>query len=142
MRDAYPPITDDDQTIRAALEDAHVPSLVTALVHLTGDVSFLRGDIKVDTAFLGDPQGGISEEQQARVRALAFEALKAYRDGAELPPPPSRETVSEMLNFIIGQEVSENYVAFLMEELALEAEDPAHHEEREQEQRARRQDEE
>ena len=123
MPDTYARITDDDQTIRTALEDAHIPSLMAALVHLTGEMDVLRGDIKIETNFFGDPQGGVTEEQQAHVRALALDALKRIRDGAELPPPPARETIREMLDFVIGQELSDNYVEFLMEELALQGED-------------------
>jgi 4-hydroxyacetophenone monooxygenase len=125
MQQGYAEITDDDRRIEAALEEAHIPSLMCALVHLTGDASLLRGDIRPVSTFLGDPQGGISEAQQARVRALALEALRAHRDGdQQLPPPPSRETVREMLDFVIGQEVSPQYVQFLMQELALEGDDP------------------
>ena len=32
----------DDAAIAAALQDAHIPSLVLALVHLTGDMSLVR----------------------------------------------------------------------------------------------------
>jgi 4-hydroxyacetophenone monooxygenase len=125
MQQGYAEITDDDRRIEAALEEAHIPSLMCALVHLTGDASLLRGDIRPVSTFLGDPQGGIGEAQQARVRALALEALRAHRDGdQQLPPPPSRETVREMLDFVIGQEVSPQYVQFLMQELALEGDDP------------------
>ena len=35
-----------DAEIEAALEHAHVPSLINALVHLTGDISLIRGDIR------------------------------------------------------------------------------------------------
>jgi 4-hydroxyacetophenone monooxygenase len=125
MSEAYAPIREDDSAIRAALEEAHVPSLMVALVHLTGDATLLRGDIRPQEAFLGDPQGGLTPEQQAHVRGLALEALRAYRDGdGQLPPPPSSETVREMVDFIVGREVSEDYVEFLMAELSLEGEDP------------------
>ena len=40
----------------------------------------LRGDIKPEATFLGDPQGGITPEQQSRVRDLALEALRALRE--------------------------------------------------------------
>ena len=125
MADPYPRITEDDETIRAALEDAHIPSLMLALVHLTGDAELLRGDIKPQMSFLGDPQGGITSEQQAEIRKLALDALRAYRDsGGQLPPPPTAENVREMLDFIVAQEVSGDYVEFLMEELSLRGEDP------------------
>jgi 4-hydroxyacetophenone monooxygenase len=121
------PITQDDEAIRAALQDAHVPSLMLALVHLTGDLSLLRGDIRPSGDFLssmGDPQGGVTEAQQARIRARALEVLSAYRDGGgKMPPPPSEEVVQEMINFIVGQELSADYVEFLFSELALDGRD-------------------
>ena len=65
-----PVITDDDETIKAALKDAHIPSLVCSLVHLTGDADLVRGDIRPVFEFFGDPQGGLTEEQQQNFRAL------------------------------------------------------------------------
>jgi 4-hydroxyacetophenone monooxygenase len=123
----WEPITSDDETIEAALREGHVPSLMMALVHLTGDVGFLRGDIRPSGDFLlmlADPQGGVTEEQQARIRTRALEVLKAYRDGGcRLPPPPPAGVVHEMINFMIGQTASPDYVPFLMAELALGGED-------------------
>lgn len=118
------PIDADDDTIRAALEDAHIPSLMNALVHLTGDADIIRGDIQPESGFLVDPQGGIAEEDQARVREQAFEALKAYRDnGQRLPSAPATDLVHEMVNFASGQELSSEYGTFLEAELALQDED-------------------
>lgn len=126
--DRWAPITDSDQAIEAALVDAHVPSLMMALVHLTGDLSLLRSDIRTSGDFLtllADPQGGVTPEQQALVRARALEVLKACRDQPRpLPPAPSQETVQEMINFIIGQETPSEYADFLMAELAIDGRDP------------------
>jgi 4-hydroxyacetophenone monooxygenase len=125
VQGVYRKISDDDRAIEAALREAHIPSLVNALVHLTGDASPLRGDIRPQATLFADPQGGITEEQQARVRALALEVLRSYRDGGcPLPPPPSPGTVREMLDFAVGQKASPEYVQFLMSELALKGEDP------------------
>jgi 4-hydroxyacetophenone monooxygenase len=125
--DRCEPITEDDRAIESALRDAHLPSLMVSLVHLTGDVSLLRGEIRPSSdffTFLADPQGGISEQQQSQVRALALDALRAYRNGGcRLPPPLSAETVGEMMSFITGQTLSGDYVDFLMAELALNGED-------------------
>lgn len=114
-----------DEAIEAALEHAHVPSLINALVHLTGDASLLRGDIRVVGQLFGDPQGGITPEQQAKVRALALEALKAHRDaGCPDLAPAAAGTVREMLDFIIGAGLPDDYVDFLMAELDLGDQDP------------------
>ena len=118
------PIDADDETIRLALEDAHIPSLMNALVHLTGDADIIRGDIQPESGFLVDPQGGIPEEDQARIRQRALEALQAFRDnGQRLPPAPSADLVHEMVNFASGQELSSEYGTFLEAELALHDED-------------------
>lgn len=123
--DSWTPITDDDNAIRAALEDANVPALMTALVHLTGDAEVLRSDICPDASNFVDLQCGISEEQQVRAREIAFDAIKAFRDGGnELPPPPTDDVVREMMHWMIGVELPEHYVEFLREELSLHGEDP------------------
>ena len=123
--DRWKPITEDDGVIRAALADANVPALMTALVHLTGDVSLLRGDIKPDASNFVDLQCGIPMEQQEKARQLAFDALEAYRDrGGTLPAAPSTDTVREMMNWLIGAPLPEEYVDFLMQELSLRGEDP------------------
>ena len=83
---AYAPITADDDELREALEAANVPSLMCALVHITGDMSHVRGPIQPTSTLFADPQGGISDEAQATVRELAFELLRTFRDaGSALP---------------------------------------------------------
>ncbi len=123
--DSWAPITAEDAAIRSALASANIPALMCALVHLTGDPSLLRGSIKPSAEFMGDPQGGISEADQARMREAAFEALVAYRDGGQaLPPAPSLEVVREMIDFIAGQPLPEHYGPFLLGELGLDHDDP------------------
>ncbi|MCB1684993.1 MAG: NAD(P)/FAD-dependent oxidoreductase, partial [Pseudomonadales bacterium] len=123
--DHLDPLPGDDNDIASALEEAHIPSLMCALVHITGDVSLLRGDIRPDNGFFGDPQGNITPEDQATVRRLAFDALRAYRDnGHQIPPAPDPAAVSEMVNFMIGHEVSSDYGDFLHAELMLDGDDP------------------
>jgi 4-hydroxyacetophenone monooxygenase len=121
---ACPPITADDATIEQSLRDANIPALLNALVHLTGDLDLIRGAVKVDTSFLADAQGGIPEAEQSRVRKMALDVLRRYRDGGSQPPKPlSPEAMHEMLKFIAGGEVPSNYVEFLEAELALDGED-------------------
>jgi 4-hydroxyacetophenone monooxygenase len=123
--DAWRPITESDDAIRAALADANIPALMAALVHLTGDVGVLRGSIAPDASNFVDLQCGIPLEEQEKGRELAFAAIKAYRDrGCTLPPPPSTDVVREMMNWIIGAPLPDEYVDFLMQELSLHGEDP------------------
>ncbi len=81
------PIDVDDDTIRSALEDSDVPALLPALAHITGDLSLLREDLRIDPARMIEDQGGLSEEQIAAVRALAAEALIRFRDGGSVCAP-------------------------------------------------------
>ncbi len=116
------PLTPD--TIRAALAEAHIPSLMAALVHLTGDTSHLRPEWCPVYDFFGDGQGGLPPEVQDELRERAHAALVAHLiEGRPLAPPPSRTTVRQVIDFIAGADVPEHYIPFLMEELQLDGRD-------------------
>jgi len=83
------PITDDDESIAAALEDVSVPALMCSMVHLTGDPAWVRGELRPAGLFLNEYQGFMDEEPKAEARRRALAAIVAYRDsGCVLPPPP------------------------------------------------------
>jgi 4-hydroxyacetophenone monooxygenase len=117
-------IDDDDATIAAALEDVSIPTLMMSMVHMTGDTSILRGPIRPTGIFLNEVQGFMSEDDKATVRAQALEVIKAYRDGGcELAPPPSPETIHEMMCFMVGGDVPAEYVPMMLEEMELDGTD-------------------
>ena len=60
------PITDDDAAIAAALEDVSIPTLVLSLVHITGDPSWIRGELRPQGLFLNEVQGFMSEDDEGR----------------------------------------------------------------------------
>ena len=123
--DTWKVIEEDDAAIEEALKDANVPSLMMALVHLTGETEIVHGDIRPEARNMADPQAGVTEEQQAYVREKALEALKAYRDrGCTLPPPPSEAEVMEMMHCLIGEPIPGDYGEFLIGELSLHGENP------------------
>ena len=125
MQDTLKLIEADDAAIKAALAEAHVPSLINALVHLTGDAALIRGSARPVSELFGDPQGGISAADQAEVRARALEALVAYRDAGCPPlPAPPVQLVKDMVDFIVGRELDASYGDFLMSELKVFDEDP------------------
>ena len=119
------PLPLDDEPIRKALEDAHLPALLPALAQITGDRSLLREDLFPDTVTLAAEQGGLSPEAQAAARELALETLAAWRDaGSVVAPPPSLAQVRGMMDFLIGDHVSDEYLPLLLEELAFADTDP------------------
>lgn len=123
--DAWRPIKDSDETIREALKEASIPALMCAMVHITGKREILDQDFEPVTGFMADPQGGIPPVIQEQVREQAFAALTALRDdSSKLPPVPGPDTIREMMNFIVGQPLAEEYIDFLSSELSLKGEDP------------------
>ena len=119
------PLPLDDEPIRKALEDAHLPALLPALAQITGDRSLLREDLFPDTVTLAAEQGGLSPEAQATARELALETLAKWRDaGSVVAAPPSLAQVRGMMDFLIGDHVSDEYLPLLLEELAFADTDP------------------
>ncbi len=124
LRPAEKQITESDEFIAAQLEGASIPTLMMSLVHLTGNTALLQGPIRPKVVMMGGFQGALSEEDQATVRRQALEALKDYRDrGCTLPAQPSAAVVQEMMNFMVGERVGEEYVPMMLEELALDGND-------------------
>jgi 4-hydroxyacetophenone monooxygenase len=118
------PITDDDATIAAALEQASVPCLMMSMIHMTGDASLLDGDIRPVLAFLNDMQCAMPAVQQAELRRRALEVIKAYRDrGCTLPPAPDTGTLQRMMSFLVAGEVPAAYVPMMLEEMELDGRD-------------------
>lgn len=117
-----PTLATDDVTIRQAVADAHLPSLIAALVHLTGDTSLIDSDIKPVYDFFGDGQGGLSEAQRLHAQDYAFDTIKAFLNSGK-PHSLTRDVVRRIMNFVAGAEIPEHYVPFLLEELALEGGD-------------------
>src|SRR5271154_6239652 len=121
---AEKPVTESDEFIAQQLEGASIPTLLMSLIHITGDLSLLRGTIRPKVVMMGGFQGGLSEADQASVRRMALKALTDYRDrGCTLPPQPSPALVQEMMNFMVGERVGDEYVPMMLEELALDGND-------------------
>lgn len=121
----FKPVTEDDETIRWALEGANIPALMVSVMHLTGNTDHLHGDIRPATLPLEESEDNLSEEERDRVREMALEALKDYRDrGCTLPERPSEAMIVEAMNFVTGLPIPDDYMPLLREELVLFGEDP------------------
>ena len=117
-------ITESDEELRAILEQAEIPPLLPALAYCTGDLTLLRDDLRPDPMLFSMPNGGLMDDQVARIRELALEALKRFRDNGCVPAPvPSEEDVLRIMEFAVGGSEMAPYLPLLEEELAHRGED-------------------
>jgi len=108
----------------AALAEAHLPTLLMSLVHLTGETGLLSPERRaVYTPFVDPRDGGYPPEIQADIRARFKSAMLAHMAGAPLPPQPSAATVRRMMDWIAGADIPDRYTPFLAEELQLDGVD-------------------
>ena len=66
------PFDDDDDRLRAAIEDASVPALLMSMVHMTGDLGILDELPRPFMLIAMDLQGGMSEPDKRTVRELSL----------------------------------------------------------------------
>ncbi|MBQ0895952.1 NAD(P)-binding protein [Micromonospora sp. U56] len=118
---AIKPVTVDDETLRAHLRDGEAPALLMTVAHLTGDLSVLRDDLRPN-GWLFLPQGGLSAEQQAHARELAFGALRRLRDGVPVPPLDPA-ALRHITSWAMGRDTSD-LLPLLAQEVVLPGEDP------------------
>ena len=104
-----------------ALESAHLPALSAALVHLTGDMTWLRPEWRPTYMPLSRGETGVSEAEQAKMRAAAKIAITDYLTGKRsMAPIPGPEAVRQMMSFVAGADIPDGYGEFLTDELALD----------------------
>jgi 4-hydroxyacetophenone monooxygenase len=106
--------------LETVLKDAHLPALMTALVHMTGDPQWLRAAWKpaYNPALRTDT--GIPEATQAEIRKQAAIVIRAYLEGKPMAlPNPDTALLRQQMDFVAGAEIPATYVDFLLDELAL-----------------------
>ena len=99
-RFAGEPFTDDDDTIAKVLEEVSTPALMCSLVHMTGDTSWIEGDIRPRLAMSLDIQSGMSSDDRAEVRRRALPAIASYRDSGCVPVELPTELLRQMMEFL------------------------------------------
>ena len=117
MPDAVTLVNVSDDFLRNALSQAHIPSLMNALVHITGDFSIIEGDVKPTPMMFGDPQGGIPEEERQRIQELAFEVLKEIGAKQVDSHPISQDRALQMARFITSADLTQDYGDFALSQL-------------------------
>ena len=110
----------NDAELDRALEAAHLPALVAAMVHLTGDASWLKAEWMPVYTPLSRGDTGLPDEVQADIRSRAKVAIEALLAGAPLKAPtPDTPTLRKMMDFVAGAPIPETYADFLIDELAI-----------------------
>jgi 4-hydroxyacetophenone monooxygenase len=104
------------------LKDAHIPSLLGTLAHLTNDLTLLREEFRpnyLETAAGFQPHGGLSLHAQEKARDLAFSVIKQlYEGGQESQPPLDKEAIRKIMEFMIGS-FCDDHFSLLLNELGL-----------------------
>jgi 4-hydroxyacetophenone monooxygenase len=116
------PITESNEQIRKALAEAHLPSLLPTLAHLTGDLGVLKPELRPDTtSMVGDPSGFLGGEAAAHAaRELALAVLAKYRDaGCPPPKPPSDDFLRAILKWLSPDANAEPYLPLIKEEISV-----------------------
>jgi len=106
------------------LEQAEPAALLPAMAALTGDLSLLRDDLRVDPILAMLPGAEVPEAQLAEARRLALDALVAFRDGGDRPAPaPDEHALRRLLDHVVGGAPMDDYVDLFREELDIEGHD-------------------
>jgi 4-hydroxyacetophenone monooxygenase len=114
-------IRDDDQ-LQAALETAHIPTLLMVLAHYTIDDRWLEPPYTPERSrgLEANDSGGLPPDVQADIRRHAFAVIRDWRDGKIAnPPPPSPDRLITMLSVCLGEPVSPEYATMMLEEMSV-----------------------
>jgi 4-hydroxyacetophenone monooxygenase len=110
----------DAELLDRALETAHLPALLAAMVHITGDADWLKPEWTPAYVPLSRGDPGLPQAVQAEIRAKAKTAVQAYlADGVVRMATPELATLRRMMDFVGGVPVPETYADFLTDELAI-----------------------
>ncbi|GAA3733915.1 NAD(P)/FAD-dependent oxidoreductase [Leifsonia bigeumensis] len=112
----------DAARLRAALNAVELPPALTAIAHLTGDLSLvdqsLRG-LPDPAEVLPRPHGGMTDDQRAEAIDRAAAAMADFaRNGGRSKGGPSDETLRQLLHFITGP-IDDAYLPLLLHELGI-----------------------
>lgn len=114
--------------LRAALQDADLPSLMPALAHLTGDLSVLEPGLRATANgnVIGQaPQGGLAPEAQSRARQLALDTLLRWAEGGfRSPVVDDEDRLVRIAEFVTGGPLDVELLPLVYSQLGLESDRP------------------
>jgi 4-hydroxyacetophenone monooxygenase len=110
----------DDAALEDAVQCANLPTLLMVLIHLTGDLAWMREEFRPKRASPQRLDGGYDRTRAASIRAEALAALRAFRDrGAPLTPLPEPALLAQMMSFSLGQDLPPEYVPMMLADMGL-----------------------
>jgi 4-hydroxyacetophenone monooxygenase len=111
-----------ESELKAFLKDAHLPSLLGTLAHLTQDLGLLKESFRpnyIETAAGFQPHGGLSSELQQEARDLAYQVIQGLNKKASLPQATLDPLkVRHIMEYMIGP-ISDDHFDLLLNELGL-----------------------
>ena len=112
--------------ISLAIKSASFPVLAATLVHVAGDIKILDDLPKPKMAMLGEIQGYFTEQDKQLIKSIALPLLEKYFLDTELKDfyIPSDDEMHKIMNYVVGAEVSEDYVPMMLGELNLRPSQP------------------
>ena len=113
------------QTLESALDSASFPVVAVLLVHFTGDISILDKLPKPNQVMLGETQGFLSKEDKQIIKNLALKEICRFFSTHEANDiyVPSNEELNQMMNFIVGESVSSDYIPMMLSDLNIASHD-------------------
>ena len=111
--------------LRAALEEANIPSLLMAVYQLTGDDRWLGSRYHpVRPPGLDDnDSGGLSPEAQSEIRDAAADAVEEFQAGLLVPRDLSPTELTSALSIALDDYVPEEYGPLIAEEFGASSRD-------------------
>jgi 4-hydroxyacetophenone monooxygenase len=117
------PFDDPDDVVAAALADVSVPALCCTLVHITGDMAWVRDVTLPKLATSGEYQCGLTPGAQDDIRRRALPVLSAYRDAGCVPHPLSRDDLVELMSFLATKPLQNRIASMMLEDLQFDGAD-------------------
>ena len=113
------------QTLESALDSASFPVVAALLVHFTGDISILEKLPRPNQAVLGEIQGFLSEDDKQTIKKIALKEISKFFSNHEVNDiyVPSNEELNNMMSFIVGENVSPDYIPMMLRDLNITSQD-------------------
>ena len=113
-------IIEDDGQLQKLLSDPGIelPPLLPSLAFALNDLSILPTDFSLDPTKTLEEQGGLTNEEQEKVRSIAFTALQRLRDQSPATTSVNDDDLKTIMSWACGTNLNGPYLQMLKEELS------------------------